>query len=43
MTEDQVTAAFGQPDKIVDLGAKKLYIYKDMKVTFLDGKVSDVQ
>jgi hypothetical protein len=43
MTEDQVTAAFGNPDKIVDLGAKKLYIYKDMKVTFLNGKVSDVQ
>jgi hypothetical protein len=43
MTEDQVTAAFGQPDKIVNLGAKKLYIYKDMKVTFVGGKVSDVQ
>jgi len=42
-TEDQVIAAFGQPDKIVNLGAKKLYIYKDMKVTFVGGKVSDVQ
>jgi hypothetical protein len=38
-----VIAAFGQPDKIVNLGAKKLYIYKDMKVTFVGGKVSDVQ
>jgi len=27
----------------VDLGAKKLYVYKDMKITFKDGKVSDVQ
>jgi hypothetical protein len=42
-TEDQVVAAFGQPDKIVNLGAKKLYIYKDMKVTFIGGKVADVQ
>jgi hypothetical protein len=42
-TEDEVIAAFGQPDKIVNLGAKKLYIYKDMKVTFVGGKVTDVQ
>jgi hypothetical protein len=42
-TIDQVTAALGNPTKIVDLGAKKLYVYKDMKITFKDGKVSDVQ
>ncbi len=40
---DAVTAALGQPKDIVDLGAKKIYIFKDMKVTFKDGKVSDVQ
>ena len=28
---------------IVDLGAKKIYVYKDMKVTFTAGKVTDVQ
>jgi hypothetical protein len=27
----------------VNLGTKQLYIYKDMKVTFVNGKVSDVQ
>jgi len=43
MSPDQVTSALGKPDKIVNLGAKQLYIYKDMKVTFLNGKVSDVQ
>ena len=43
MTPDQVQAALGKPDKIVNLGTKQLYIYKDMKVTFLNGKVSDVQ
>ena len=42
-TPDQVTAALGQPDKIVKLGAKQIYVYKDLKVTFLNGKVSDVQ
>jgi hypothetical protein len=42
-TPDQVQAALGKPDKIVNLGAKQLYIYKDMKVTFVNGKVTDVQ
>lgn len=42
-TTDQVLAALGQPDKIVNLGAKQIYVYKDLKVTFLKGKVSDVQ
>jgi hypothetical protein len=42
-TTDQVVAAIGQPDKIVNLGAKQIYVYKDIKVTFLNGKVSDVQ
>jgi len=43
MTPDQVQAALGSPDKIVNLGAKQIYVYKDLKVTFLNGKVSDVQ
>ncbi len=42
-TIDEVVAAIGQPDKIVNLGAKQIYVYKDLKVTFLKGKVSDVQ
>jgi uncharacterized membrane protein YgcG len=42
-TPDQVKAAIGTPDKIVNLGAKQIYVYKDIKVTFLNGKVSDVQ
>jgi len=43
MTMDQVQAAMGKPEKIVNLGVKQLYIYKDMKVTFIAGKVADVQ
>lgn len=42
-TTDQVVAALGKPEKIVDLGAKQLYVYKDLKVTFMNGKVADVQ
>ncbi len=42
-TIDQVVAALGQPDKMVNLGAKQIYVYKDLKVTFVNGKVSDVQ
>ena len=42
-TPDQVKTAVGAPDKIIKLGAKEIYVYKDMKVVFVDGKVSDVQ
>ena len=42
-TPDQVKAALGNPDKIINLGTKMIYVYKDIKVTFLNGKVSDVQ
>jgi len=43
MTIDQVQAALGKPEKIFNVGAKQIYTYKDVKVTFLNGKVSDVQ
>jgi len=42
-TPDQVKSALGAPDKVVKLGAKEIYVYKDMKIVFVDGKVSDVQ
>ncbi|MGB9203166.1 MAG: hypothetical protein WCB94_04225 [Terriglobales bacterium] len=42
-TPDQVKASLGTPEKIVNLGPKQIYVYKDLKVTFLNGKVSDVQ
>jgi hypothetical protein len=43
MTTDQVESALGKPDKIFNVGTKQIYVYKDVKVTFLSGKVSDVQ
>ena len=43
-TKDQVVANFGQPEKVVKLGTKEIYYYKDLgKVTFVNGKVTDVQ
>ena len=42
-TPEEVEAILGVPDKKVDLGPKKIFYYKDMKVTFTDGKVSDVE
>lgn len=44
MSKDDVIASFGQPEKIVKLGTKEIYYYKDLgKVTFVNGKVTDVQ
>ncbi len=42
-TVNQVTAILGQPVRIIYLGAKRTYVYKDLKVTFQNGKVIDVQ
>jgi hypothetical protein len=42
-TTDQVKASLGAPTRIANLGPKVIYYYSGMKVTFKDGKVSDVQ
>jgi hypothetical protein len=43
-SEDDVVAALGQPTTIIDKKtAGKIFIYKDMKVIFKLGKVSDIQ
>lgn len=39
----QVLEAMGMPLQMIDLGKKKTYIYKHMKVVFIDDKVSDVE
>jgi len=43
MSPDEVKQSLGNPDKIVDLGTKQVFIYKDMKIILIEGKVSDVQ
>jgi len=42
-TVDDVVKILGQPSKTVNLGAKNMYFYENMKVIFVDGKVTDVQ
>jgi hypothetical protein len=42
-TPDQVTAILGQPQKKAKIGTKEIYFYKDIKVTFVNGKVKDIQ
>jgi ATP:corrinoid adenosyltransferase len=42
-TKAQVTAAFGQPARMAKVGVKEIFYYKDMKVTFTNGKVSNVE
>jgi hypothetical protein len=39
----QVLAAFGAPKKVVKLGTKEIDYFQDMKVTFVNDKVTDVE
>ena len=42
-TMDQVIAGFGQPLRVAKLGVKTIFYYKDMKATFTNGKISNVE
>ncbi len=42
-TKDQVVQSFGQPTKVVQLGKKEIDYYTDMKVTFINNKVTNVE
>jgi hypothetical protein len=39
----EVLQAMGMPLQMIDLGKKKTFVYKNMKIIFLNDKVSDVQ
>jgi hypothetical protein len=41
-SKSKVIAAFGQPQKVVKLPPKEIDYYQDMKVTYVNGKVSAV-
>ena len=40
---EEVHEALGAPDQVVDLGAKQILVYKSLKITMVDGKVTDAQ
>jgi hypothetical protein len=42
-TIDQVRAVLGPPQQIMNAGSKQIYIYQSVKITFLNGRVSDIQ
>ena len=42
-TPDEVQSVMGEPNKIINLGARVIHIYEDMKIIYDEGKVSDVQ
>ena len=42
-TTTDVALNRGRPKQIVNLGPKTIWVYPDMKIIFLNGKVSDVQ
>lgn len=42
-TPEQVVAALGQPIKKAKTSTKEIYFYKDLKVTFVNGKVKDIE
>lgn len=42
-TIEEVVGALGNPRRIVNLGTKKIYVYSDLKITFTNGKVSNVE
>jgi hypothetical protein len=42
-TQEEVTAIMGPPEKQFLLGAKTIFVYRDVKVVFVDGKVADAE
>ena len=42
-TTTDVALNRGRPKQIVNLGPKTIWVYDDMKIIFVNGKVSDVQ
>jgi hypothetical protein len=42
-TPEQVVAALGPPLKKAKTATREIYFYKDLKITFVNGKVKDVE
>jgi hypothetical protein len=42
-TIEQVRAILGPPQQVMDAGSKQIYIYRNVKITFVNGRVSDIQ
>jgi hypothetical protein len=42
LTIDQVVAQLGQPQTTATVGDKQIYLFKEWKITFIGGKVADI-
>ena len=42
-TINETQLVLGQPEKIIDLGTRVIHVYKDMKIIYINGTVSDVE
>ena len=42
-TTDEVIAILGAPDKRILLGAKTVFVYNNLKLVFIDGKLTDAE
>jgi hypothetical protein len=42
-TQEEVTAILGPPEKQILLGTKTIFVYRDVKVVFVGGKVTDAE
>lgn len=42
-TPDQIKSLLGKPKTVVDLEAKQIYVFEGRRITFTQGKVTDVQ
>jgi len=42
-TQKQVIEALGNPQRVIKMNGREIYVYKDLEVTFVKGKVTDVQ
>src|SRR5215472_810026 len=40
---DQAKTIQGEPAKIVEVGNRKIYVYKDLKLTFTNGRLTDIE
>jgi hypothetical protein len=40
-SQEEVAAILGEPDKKILLGKKAVFVYGDLKVVFIGGKVAD--
>jgi hypothetical protein len=40
---DQAKAIQGEPQRILEVGNRKIYVYKDLKITFTNGRLTDIE